>query len=166
MSEEAFRAKRRQKFLTEKYFKLNVADLKNSLANFEVARADELARQSFVDPSTESSSFKWSLKLLRLNYTAGEPIEAIRPIYAAAMRWFRDWHQAEENYSKELARKHNEALRLTDSPLELDNLEYFQLRLLASEFVSVNPKQYAKLPLGCKARAVVTCCLNICLKRS
>lgn len=127
MSEATFRTKRRQKFLTEKYFKLNIADLKSSLANFEVARTDELARQSFVDPSTQESSFKWALKLLRLNYTAGEPIEVLRPLYAEAMKWFREWHIAYGALIQDIGRESGDEMRTDGTPIHFDDLSHFQL---------------------------------------
>jgi hypothetical protein len=128
MSEAEFRAKRRQKFLTEKYFGLN---------EIELAESREVMLQTLIrkraegkiDSSTEDGIFKNALKLLFLHYTAGQPIESLRPLYAEAMKWFEAWHAAERNYSVSLAQKSGEDLRLDMTPIEFGDLFHFQLAL-------------------------------------
>ena len=99
MTEATFRAKRRQKFLTEKYFKLNAAFLVQMVAagheGIENGRSEGSA-----DASSQGGIFKDKLKLVRLHYTAGESIESLKPLYADAMRWFAEWHRAEEAFAR------------------------------------------------------------------
>lgn len=128
MSEADFRAKRRQKFLPEKYFKLNIVDIGRSLANAQTVR-DAESHAGRVEPSTDGSSFKNQLKLLRLHYTAGAAIESLKPLFAEVMKWFDEWHRAEEAYSHWLAKKRAEDLRTDMTPVEFGDLFHFQLAL-------------------------------------
>jgi len=128
MSEASFRSKRRQKFLTEKYFNLNVIDIGRSLANAQIVREED-QRSGRVKPSTEGLSFKSQLKLLRLHYTAGEPIESLKPLYAEAVKWFEQWHFAYRAYIAELGRERHEDLRDDGSPCQFEDLFHFQLAL-------------------------------------
>lgn len=130
MSEAEFRTKRRQKFLTEKYFKLNHAIFTREIG------LDAKAVQDGALPPTDvsfagipGSVFKDSLKLFRLHYTAGAPIESLRPLYADALKWFGEWHRAEDLYSQHLARKSGKDLRLDMTPVEFGDLFHFQLAL-------------------------------------
>ena len=133
MSEADFRAKRRQKFLTEKYFELNDIDIGCSLANAMTVR-DEERRAGRIEPSTEGLSFKSHLKLLRLHYTAGQPIESLLPLYAEAVKWFEAWHEAYRAYVADIGRERKEDLREDGSPCQFEDLFHFQL---AVELVSV-----------------------------
>jgi Domain of unknown function (DUF1911)/Domain of unknown function (DUF1910) len=128
MTEAAFRDKRRQKFLTEKYFKLNQVEL---AASFEAMR-DAIPRRSSegtIDSSMQDGIFKNRLKLLRLHYTAGAPIESLKPLYADAMHWFADWHRAHEAYRADLCKDDAEKIRLDLSPIHFEDLFHFQLAL-------------------------------------
>jgi Domain of unknown function (DUF1911)/Domain of unknown function (DUF1910) len=128
MTEEAFRIKRRQKFLTKRYFKLNSSALTYLMGETLNAIPQRHAGGD-LDPFGEGGMFKDSLKLLRLHYTAGEPIESLRPLYAEAMKWFEEWHRAEDTYSAHLAKKSGEDLRLDMTPVEFEDLFHYQLGL-------------------------------------
>jgi hypothetical protein len=128
MTEEAFRAKRRQPFLTERYFELNEIDIARSIRNNETVIAEERDTGK-CDSSSYGSRFKNTLKLLRLHYTAGESIETLKSPYADTMKWFTEWHRAEEEYSRYLAMKSGKDLRLDMTPLHFEDLCHFQLAL-------------------------------------
>jgi hypothetical protein len=126
MTEAEFRAKRRQQFLTEKYFKLNeefLAYLTNGAIEAMAERGDDL------DPFREGGVFKKKLSLLRLRYTAGEPIESLQSLYAEALHWFEEWHKADALHVIEIGRKRNEDLRTDGSPCYFEDLFHFQLAL-------------------------------------
>lgn len=128
MSEAEFRAKRRQKFLTEKYFGLNEIDLLESRA--VMLRTLERKRvEGKIDSSTEDGVFKNAMKLLRLHYTAGDPIESLRPLFAEATRWFEQWHMAYRQHIAFLAKSSAEELRTDGSPAYFEDLFHFQLVL-------------------------------------
>jgi Domain of unknown function (DUF1911) len=128
MTEAAFRAKRRQKFLTEKYFGLNDAELVAGIP-IQLEGRDRVRREGVVDSASEAGIFKDKLKLFRLHYTAGEPIESLKSLYADAMHWFGEWHRAESAYLQYLAAKRGEDLRLDVSPIEFEDLFHFQLAI-------------------------------------
>jgi hypothetical protein len=98
MTEAEFRSRRRQKYLTAKYFELNK---KLEAALIEAGR--EGIKRAEADGAWDSSShggiFKDRFKLVLLHYTAGEAIESLGPLYSQAMHWFREWHLAEERAS-------------------------------------------------------------------
>lgn len=128
MTEEAFRAKRRQKFLTENYFKLNERFLDTELLENSQTIANEVFTSNDVSYAPlRGSSVKNALKKVFLYYTAGEPIESLKPLYADAMVWFGKWHEAEYKYSVALARETGKDLHLDMTPLQFDDLFHFQL---------------------------------------
>ncbi len=128
MNETDFRDKRRQKFLTNKYFELNQA----MLAESNDAMLDSLERKRIdgqVDSSTQDGIFKNALKLFRLNYTAGEPVESLKPLFAEVMKWFGEWHHAYAVQVQALAQKSGDDLRTDGTPLHFDDLFHFELAL-------------------------------------
>ena len=128
MSEAEFRAKRRQKFLTEKYFVLN----KSLLGQFVQISSDlveEKRAAGKVDDSAQDSAFKDSLKLFYLHYTAGEPIESLRPLFADAMKWFEEWHRAYGIHVQSLAKDSTEELRTDGTPVYFEDLHHYQLAI-------------------------------------
>jgi len=128
MSEERFRAKRRQKFLTEKYFGLNSKDIARSIENNQLA-INDLHDAGDPDSSSHGSAFKNRLKLVFLHYTAGQPIESLKPLFAEAMKWFDEWHRAYGAYIQSLARGSSEELRTDGTPVYFEDLHHFQLAL-------------------------------------
>jgi Domain of unknown function (DUF1911) len=128
MTEEAFRANRRQKFLTEKYYKLNLAfsDLMLEAGMEGLVNARAMGK---VDSVSEGSLFKDKLSLLELHYTAGEPIESLKPLYADAMRWFARWHRAHEEYRAFISKDDAEKIRLDISPVHFEDLFHFEIAL-------------------------------------
>jgi len=150
MPESEFRAKRRQKYLTSKYFDLNKR-LTNDLLDQNL-KLDEsgLTPADIAYAGVFASSFKNTLKLARLHYTAGEPIVSQLPLFKKAMHWFREWHAADREYTKCLAVETGQDLRLDMTPVPLEDLFHFQLVLdlisvgiLLGEFDSV--REAAKL---------------------
>lgn len=128
MSEAEFRAKRRQKFLTEKYFGLNGASIERSLGNKLLVLKQDAEVQE-VDPSTQGALFTNKLKLLRLHYTAGAPIESLQPLFADAMKWFDQWHVAYGIRIQALAKESSEELRTDGTPVYFEDLFHFQLAI-------------------------------------
>ncbi len=126
MTEATFRIKRRQKFLTEKYFKLNVGFHELLIGAGHEGMASDLAAGR-VDSSSQGGIFKDKLKLIRLHYTAGEPIESLKPLYADAMHWFAEWHRAEEASAQNQIKLTGQDLRIDATPLEFDDLFHYQL---------------------------------------
>jgi hypothetical protein len=128
MTEAEFRPKRRQKFLTSRHFQLNRQDIQSRLgAIADGAAADR--QRGVVDPSNEGAAFKEHLKLLRLLYTAGEPIETLRPVYRNVTHWLAEWHRAETAYAIQLAKRRGEDLRTDMTPVAFGDLFHFQLAL-------------------------------------
>ncbi len=149
LSESEFRSTRRQKYLTRKYFDLNSKDIEICIDALLSCKASD--REALrLDPSTEGGVFKERMKLLRLNYTAGDSTEALQPLFAHAMHWFRAWHAADIAYTKHLAARTGQDLRLDMTPVPFEDLFHFQLVLdlisvgiLLGEFESV--REAAKL---------------------
>jgi hypothetical protein len=130
MTEAEFRKRRRQKFLTEKYFWLNTTS-----CTHEVVENTKAIDENAFGPDNSSyagvpgSSFKNCMKLLRLHYTAGESIESLKPPYAEALRWFDDWHEAYRAYIADLAARSGDDLRTDGTPVHFEDLFHFQLVL-------------------------------------
>ncbi|MFG6469342.1 PoNe immunity protein domain-containing protein [Roseateles sp. BYS87W] len=134
MTEEVFRAKRRQPFLTKKYYNLNSSLLERELELDARATAEGVLPPTDVSYSDiPGSAFKGAMKLLRLHYTAGEPIESLKPLLAAAMKWFGEWHVAYGAQIQHLAKASGEELRTDGSPVHMEDLFHCQL---AMELVS------------------------------
>jgi hypothetical protein len=130
MTEASFRDERRQKFLTEKYFKLNRAYCEDEIVQNAKAIADNVflvSESPFA--GIRGSSFKNQLKLLRLHYTAGGSIESLKPLFADAMKWFGEWHRAYGLQIQALAQESGEDLRTDGTPLPFDDLFHFQLAI-------------------------------------
>ena len=102
MTAEAFRAKRRQKFLTEHYYKLNLKTFKFLMSESDKALLERKAAGD-LDPFGEAGKFKDLLDILKLHYTAGCAIEELIPLYGNVMTALGEWHAAEHEYSKWLA---------------------------------------------------------------
>lgn len=152
MSEAEFRAIRRQKFLTEKYFDLNDIDVRRSLANAATVRGQERL-VGRIEPSTEGLSFKSQLKLLRLHYTAGQPIESLRSLYAEAVNWFESWHEAYRDQVADIGKERNEELRDDGSPCIFEDLFHFQLAVdMASVGVLLGEAQQVHRVAKCLGR--------------
>jgi hypothetical protein len=130
MSEAEFRSKRRQKFMTEKYFHMNRHILAREKGLDAQAVADQVLPPSDVSYSDiPGSAFGYAMKLFRLHYTAGEPIETLKPLYADAMKWFGEWHVAYAVQIQALARESGDDLRTDGTPVRFDDLFHFQLAL-------------------------------------
>jgi len=128
MSEADFRANRRQKFLTEKYFRLNQIFLGMLVeAGLEAIRSEQEVGN--FDCSSQGGVFKDKLKLLRLNYTAGAQIEAVKPLYSEAMKWFEEWHHADHLWTEARIKETGKDLRLDGTPVHFEDLFHFQLVL-------------------------------------
>jgi hypothetical protein len=129
MSEEEFRTKRRQKFLTEKYFGLN-EKLTRSLIEQNLGLDDSgITPDEPAYAGVFDSSFTNTLKLLFLHYTAGAPIESLRPLFADAMKWFEEWHRAYGIYVQSLAKDSADELRTDGTPVHFEDLFEYQLAI-------------------------------------
>lgn len=128
MAEEAFRTKRRQPFLTEKYFKLNVHAL-NFLMQVSLDAIAPRKEAGDFDSFGEGGLFKDKLRLVRLHYTAGEPVDTLKPLYADAMKWLGAWHLAHQEYRAHISKGDAKTIRLDVSPLHFEDLSHFQLAL-------------------------------------
>lgn len=131
--EPDFRAKRRQKFLTERYFELNKSALAFLMDEAQRALPQHKA-QGKLDPVGEGGLFIDSLKLLKLHYTAGDSIESLKGFFSGAVSWFERWHRGYGDYIQSLAKESGEELRTDGTPVRFDDLFHFQL---ATEFVSL-----------------------------
>lgn len=128
MTAEAFRAKRRQQFLTKHFFNLNVAHL--AWTN-EVHSEGILIRRAKgnLEPVGQSGIFKTKLNLLKLYYTAGCDIDELRPLYSDVIQALGIWHADEHEYSIWLAAKSKFDLRVDMTPVCIDGLADFQLAM-------------------------------------
>ena len=128
MQAENFQSVRRQKFLSESYFKLNVADISRSI---EDKREGILSRQARgnLDPVGQAGIFQDKLDLLKLYYTAGWPIDEIQPQYSDALMAFENWNEDYREYIKSIAIEDGEDLRTDGTPLRFEDLYDFQLAL-------------------------------------
>jgi hypothetical protein len=126
MTEAEFRTKRRQRFLTWKYFNLNLNDLLHSIANVSSAIQDESQRLA-LDPDCRASVFKNQFRLLRLSYTAGESIDSLRARYLEAMKWFDAWHATYRTQIASLSKETGDDLRSDGTPAWFEDLFHFQL---------------------------------------
>jgi Domain of unknown function (DUF1911) len=128
MSEAEFRTRRRQKFLTEKYYKLNRTSLAGLLAAMKEGLNRETA-EGVIDSQFQDGIFKNRLQLLTLQYTAGEPIESLIPLYADVAQWFAELHRAHEMYRADLSREGPDPIEIELTPLHFEALFHFQLAL-------------------------------------
>ena len=128
MTAEAFRAKRRQKFLTDEYFGLNLKAI-HLLTQASLGAIQERAGDHSHESSGQNSIFEDKLNLLKLHYTAGCAVEELRPLFADVMRAFGEWHVAEHEYSKWLAADSGKDLRVDMTPVHFEDLFHFQLAI-------------------------------------
>ncbi|MDP9894638.1 hypothetical protein J2W32_003514 [Variovorax boronicumulans] len=128
MTADEFRAKRRQKFLPEIYFSLNINFLA-MLTNASLAGIKETGVISAGGPNGQRSIFQDKLNLLKLHYTAGWPIDQLTPLYADAIKALGEWHAAYQIYIKVLAEESGDDLRDDGTPLDFENLLDYQLTL-------------------------------------
>ena len=117
MTEAEFRQRRRQKFLTEKYFSLNWAmEVDNIASKSEAIAQRRIPISNAAFSALPGGAFKSALKLVRLRYTSGDPIESLKPLYADALHWFDEWHVAYRAYIAHLARESGDDLRTDGTP--------------------------------------------------
>jgi hypothetical protein len=125
MSEAEFRAKRRQKYLTEQYFALNTVFLVGSQRAYQQGvdmRRDTTDR----DPFGQGGIFQDKLRSLKLSFTAGCPIEELRVHFAEVVQALGEWTAAYREYITSLAKDSGNDLREDGSPLFFEELSYYQ----------------------------------------
>lgn len=128
MTAAEFRTKRRQKFLSQEYFALNIKALSYLMG--ETTKAiQERKSVGDLDPFGEGGLFKDKLDLLKLHYTAGCSIERLKPFYVDVIQALGKWHDAYHIYIRSLAIESGEDLRDDGTPLEFEDLYHFQLAL-------------------------------------
>jgi len=128
MTEAKSRAKRRQKFLTEKYYALN----QRLFEILEVAGHKGIINDKengSPDSSGQGGLFKRKLALLELHYTAGESIESLKPFYADVIQWFGKWHVAEAEYALNRIKETGKDLRTDVTPVYFEDLFHFEIAL-------------------------------------
>ena len=128
MTAEKFDAKRRQTFLTERYYRLN-QELAKLLTEASLEAIKEMGGVQRSEPASQGSIFNDKLEILKLHYTAGCPIEDLRPRYAEVIRALGEWHAAEHEYSKWLAADSGKDLRVDMTPIHFEDPFHFQLAL-------------------------------------
>lgn len=128
MNESVFRTQRRQKFLTEQFFELNKAALANSEMAFGKGIVNRQARGSF-EPVGQAGIFQCKLNRLKLEYTAGSSLSALRPLFADAMGALGVWNDAERADTKQRATQSDLELREDSTGLYFEDLGYYQLAL-------------------------------------
>ncbi len=128
MNAEEFRKNRRQKFLDIQYYNLNIKDLSEGL-ELQAQAIKRLRNQNDFEPVGQGSIFKENLNLFKLHYTAGRPINEIRPLYATIIQSFGEWHTAYNEYIRILAIESGKDLLDNGTPLEFEYFYHFQLAL-------------------------------------
>ncbi|RIX78367.1 PoNe immunity protein domain-containing protein [Acidovorax cavernicola] len=128
MTAHQFRAKRRQKFLTEQYYLLNIFDLAESSKAYAQGVVNLRARGD-LEPAGQGGIFKDQLNLLKLRYTAGDAIDELKPVYADVLKALGEWNDAYRVYIKALAVESGEELSDYGTPLDFDDLSHFQLAM-------------------------------------
>lgn len=128
MSAASFRAARRQKFLTEQYFQLNLKFLA-MLSKASLEAVEDQANVLGTEPASEGSLFQDKLNLLKLRYTAGCGVEELRHLFADVVKGFGAWHVAYREYIRHLAAESGEELRGDGTPLRFEDLFHFQMAL-------------------------------------
>src|SRR5579883_2630789 len=103
MTEATFRSRRRQKFLTERFYELNKSWLSTLILENESEERNNVSPSDPAFAGIAGSTFKEKLNLLKLHYTAGSPIEALLPLYTDAVNALGNWHEAYRTYIKALA---------------------------------------------------------------
>ena len=132
MSEADFRSKRRQQFLTEKYFQLNWRLIRDTIKINSGVSESGLPPDDSAYPAALGSVFKNQLKLFRLEYTAGTDIDTLSPVAGDITHSMRAWFASYSKYLAELGRSANERLRPDISPLKFEDLFDFQQALDAA----------------------------------
>lgn len=121
---EKFKAKRRQKFLTAKYFDLNNEYLDSCVPRRESVITRDAGQGK--EPVGYYLLFHDALSRLRLHYTAGEPIESLLPLYDDVMHQLWQWHVAFGEYIQHLSVKFAKQMQTDPTAFEFDQLEDFQ----------------------------------------
>lgn len=121
---EKFKTKRRQKFLSAKYFDLNNEYLDSCAPRRESVIARDAGQGT--EPVGHYLLFHDALSRLRLHYTAGEPIESLLPLYDEVMHQLWQWHVAFGEYIQHLSIKFAKEMQTDPTAFEFDQLEDFQ----------------------------------------
>lgn len=129
MTEATFRSRRRQKFLTERFYELNKSWLSTLILENESEERNNVSPSDPAFAGIAGSTFKEKLNLLKLHYTAGSPIEALLPLYTDAVNALGNWHEAYLTYIKALAAESGDELREDSTPLEFEDLYAFQIAI-------------------------------------
>jgi hypothetical protein len=125
MTPEEFRARRRQKYLNLEYYRLNQKDLDESIkGQLELIERDKA--EGDPSPSGQSGVFGYKLDLLKLHYTAGEPIEELKPYYAEVLKAWKVYLDAHAKYVLYLEKKFGDELEKTKPPLIFEDVECFR----------------------------------------
>jgi hypothetical protein len=130
MTAAASRTKCRQKYLTEEYYKLNQDFLKMLIDDqIENLKEHQATQNHQYAAASASSIFDDKLDLLKLHYTGGCAIEDLKPLYADVVQALGEWHVVEHEYSKWLANKFQNDIRLDLTPLNIEYVGNYQIAL-------------------------------------
>lgn len=125
MSTTEFLNIRRQKFLPEKYFALNIADLPRQIELSREAIGRRLARGNHK-PTSQSLILINRVEILTLMYTGGAPIESLVALYRDVIDAAEELTAAQREYIAYLGRKNGDEMIDNASPLPLGDFESYR----------------------------------------
>ncbi|PWK34126.1 PoNe immunity protein domain-containing protein, partial [Cupriavidus plantarum] len=125
MSTTDFLNIRRQKFLPEKYFALNIADLPRQIELSREAIGRRLARGNHK-PTSQSLILINRVEILTLMFTGGAPIESLVALYRDVIDAAEELTAAQREYIAYLGRKNGDDLIDNASPLPLGDFESYR----------------------------------------
>ncbi len=126
MQVQDFRAARRQKFLSEDYFKLNTEFIHSNIASSHRAIVN-IRSQGSLEPAGQYGVFEEKLNLLKLRYTAGCAVGELPALYAEVLQAFESWNDGYREYVRALAVESGDDLREDGTPAYFEDLSQFQL---------------------------------------
>jgi hypothetical protein len=125
MTPEEFRARRRQKYLNLEYYRLNQEFLNVSIKD-KLKTIEDYEAEENLDTFGQSGLFRYKLNLLKLHYTAGEPIEELKPHYAEVLKAWKVYLDADILYTYQLEKEFGNELEKTKPPLVFEDVECFR----------------------------------------
>ncbi|WP_109584175.1 PoNe immunity protein domain-containing protein [Cupriavidus plantarum] len=120
-----FKNIRRQKFLPEKYFGLNAADLARQIED-ALGALERDRSKGILEPVSQHLILIVRLHILTLMYTGGAPIESLMPLYGDVIDAAEALAAGEREYFAYLGRKSGEDLIDNASPLPLGDFESYR----------------------------------------
>ena len=125
MNDDDILGQRRQQFLTLKYFLLNSKELHAAIEQHREG-IRKIANSATPDADGQALILQERLKLVRLQYTAGEPVESLLPLYHESVEALAEWQQAYTHYLELLAAESGKSLHTKRSALQFKDLFEFE----------------------------------------